>query len=416
MSEVPICRRLLLLVPTTSYRIGDFLDAADRLGVNVAVGYDERMVLEIYPDGSTLRVDFDDLDCGVAQIVAFNSEFPLTAIVGVDDETTLIAALASQALNLPHNSPDSVNAAANKHSFRTRLANSGLLVPRFFLMSIGEDVVPAARASFYPAVLKPLTLSASRGVIRANDKGEFAIAFRRIEAILESAELTGDAASHVLIEEYIPGAEVALEGLLNKGELKVLALFDKPDPLEGPYFEETIYITPSRLAEDVQIAIAETVERAVAALGLSEGPIHAELRINDRGVWLIEVAARSIGGLCSRSLPFGIGGHLEDLILLQALGLPVPTAALDCPATGVMMIPIPAAGTLSKITGVEAALATDGVEDLTISIPFGATLVPVPEGNKYLGFIFAAGETPVSVEASLRKAHGLLRFTIETSQ
>ncbi len=413
MNDAATSRRLLLLVPTTSYRIGDFLDAAERLGVDVAVGSDERQVLELYSDDGTLSVDFDDLDRGVAGIVAYNAAFQLAAIIGVDDETTLIAAKASQALGLPHNTPDSVAATANKHRFRTRLANSGLPAPRFTLLPVSDDPEQAARESFYPAVLKPLALSASRGVIRADDPAQFAAAFQRISAILEDADLTGEAAHHILVEEFVPGVELALEGLLDKGCLTVLALFDKPDPLEGPYFEETIYVTPSRLPVHVQDATAATVKRAVSTLGLREGPIHAELRINDDGVWLIEVAARSIGGHCSRALTFGAGERLEELILRHALGLPAQAAEPHRPATGVMMIPIPAAGTLRRVAGIEAARTTAGIEDVTISIPLGETLVPVPEGNRYLGFIFAAGDTPEAVEAALREAHGHLEFTIE---
>jgi biotin carboxylase len=403
----------LLLVPTTSYRIGDFLDAAERLGVGVAVGSDQRQVLEQYSEGRTVTVDFADLERGVAQVATYCGDYPLVAIIGVDDETTLIAAKASQTLGLPHNTPDSVEATANKHRFRTRLANSGLPAPRFTLLSVSDDPARAARESFYPAVLKPLALSASRGVIRADNPTQFTAAFRRIGTILEDADISGEAARHILVEEYVPGVEVALEGLLDKGGLTVLALFDKPDPLEGPYFEETIYVTPSRLTADVQDAIAATVNRAVATLGLREGPIHAELRINDDGVWLIEVAARSIGGLCSRALHFGAVGRLEDLILRHALGQPITAVELDRPATGVMMIPIPAAGTLAHAAGVEAARAVAGIEDVTISIPLGGTVVPVPEGNRYLGFIFAAGDTPEAVEVALREAHGRLKFTIE---
>ena len=405
--------RLLLLVPTTSYRIGDFLDAAERLGVEVAVGSDQRQVLEQYSEGRTVTLDFKNVEWGVAQIETYSRDYPLAAIVGVDDETTVIAAKASQALSLPHNAPESVAATGNKHRFRTCLANSGLPAPRFTLFPVDDDPERAARDSFYPAVLKPLALSASRGVIRANDPVQFAAAFRRIRAILEKADIRGEAASHIQVEEYVPGDEVALEGLLDDGRLTVLALFDKPDPLHGPYFEETIYVTPSRLPGHVQGAIAATVSRAVATLGLREGPIHAEMRINDKGVWLIEVAARSIGGLCSRALHFGAAGRLEDLILRQALGLPVPIIELDRPATGVMMIPIPAAGVLRRVDGIEAARALADIEDVTISIPLGETLVPVPEGNRYLGFIFARSDTPEAVEAALRAAHGELEFTIE---
>jgi len=413
MKDGSVTGRILLLVPTTSYRIGDFLAAAERLGVHVAVGSDQRQVLEQNSEGRTVTLDFKDVDRGVAQIKTYSVDYPVTAIVGVDDETTVIAAKASQALGLPYNAPESVEATGNKHRFRTRLANSGLLAPRFTLLPVGGDPARAARDSFYPAVLKPLALSASRGVIRADDPAQFAAAFRRISAILEQADIRGEAASHILVEEYVPGDEVALEGLLDDGRLTVLALFDKPDPLQGPYFEETIYVTPSRLPGQVQDAIAATVTGAVATLGLREGPIHAEMRINDKGVWLIEVAARSIGGLCSRALHFGLGGRLEDLILRQAVGLPVPICDLDRPATGVMMIPIPGAGVLRRVDGIEAARALADIDDVTISIPLGETLVPVPEGNRYLGFIFAGGDTPEAVETALRAAYAELEFTIE---
>jgi formate-dependent phosphoribosylglycinamide formyltransferase (GAR transformylase) len=409
----PVSGRLLLLVPTTSYRIGDFLRAAERLDVDVAVGTNRRQVLEQYSKGRTVAVDFNDVERGIAQIEFYNREFPLAAIIGVDDETILIAAKAAKALGLPHNAPESIEATGNKHRFRTRLANSGLPTPRFRLISVDDDPAPAARDSFYPAVLKPLVLSASRGVIRADDPAQFTAAVRRIGAILADADIRGEAASHILVEEYIPGDEVALEGLLEDGQLTVLALFDKPDPLEGPYFEETIYVTPSRLPVDVRKSIAATVNRAVVTLGLREGPIHAELRVNDDGVWLLEVAARSIGGLCSRALRFGAGGRLEDVIVRHALGLSVPTIELDRPATGVMMIPIPMAGVLRHVAGMEAARAKPNIDDVTISIPVGETLVPVPEGNRYLGFIFASGDTPEAVEAALRMAHNELEFAIE---
>ena len=405
--------RLLLLVPTTSYRIGDFLKAAERLDVDVAVGSDQRGVLEQFSHGRTVTVDFKAIDRGVGQIIGFNDHYPLAAIIGIDQETTLLAAEASAALGLRHNAPASVEAAGNKHRFRSRLANSGLPAPWFTLLSLADN--PAAHSVHmpYPVVMKPLALSASRGVIRADDPDQFVAAFARIRAILAKTDSHGEAASHVLVEDYIPGREVALEGLLNNGRLRILAIFDKPDPLQGPYFEESLYITPSRLPAPLQADIATTVGQAVATLGLDEGPIHAELRINDDGVWLIEVAARSIGGLCSRALEFGAGGRLEDLIIRHALGLPPGIDNGGQGASGVMMIPIPAAGALRRVSGLEAARAVPGIQDITISIPLGDVLVPVPEGNRYLGFIFAGGATPMAVEAALRDAHGRLEFQID---
>ncbi len=408
--------RLLLLVPTTSYRIGDFLAAAERMSVAVTVGSDRDDVLASAANGGTLKIDLTDLAAAVASITAFNDEHPLSAIVAVDEETTLIAAEAAATLGLPHNDPDAVRTAGNKHRFRTRLANSGLLVPRFTLVPAAEDPARAAWESFYPAVLKPLSMAGGRGVIRADDPAAFEAAFHRITGLLDSAGATGAAAAHVLIEEFIPGAEVAVEGLLNDGNLTVLALFDKPDPLDGPYFEETSYVTPSRLDAGAQDAVAEAVAGAVNAVGLRDGPIHAEARINDHGVWIIEVAARSIGGLCARSLRFDGGLQLEDLILHHALGMPIASQEREEAASGVMMIPIPAAGVLERIEGVEDARSVEHVDDVTISIAIGGTLVPLPDGNRYLGFIFARGGDPATVETALRDAHGRLNFTIRRDQ
>jgi biotin carboxylase len=406
--------RVLLLVPTTSYRVGDFLDAAHRLGVEVAVASNRRQVLEEYSRGGTVTVDFRRHGRGVGQLVEYAEKFPLTTIVPIDEETTLLAAEAAHALGLPHNSAASVEAAHDKYRLRTVLAQAGLPSPHFELLSIDDDPARAAGAAIYPSVLKPLALSASRGVIRVDEPAAFVDAFQRIVRILGQARAAADgpSADHVLLEDYIPGVEVALEGLLEDGRLNVLALFDKPDPLAGPFFEETIYLTPSRLADHEQEAIAATVQEAVAVLGLSEGPIHAELRINPRGVWIIEVAARSIGGLCARVLRFGVEIGLEELILRRALRLPITTMERERRAAGVMMIPIPRAGILRCVSGLEEARSVPGIEDIALTIPVGHEVIPLPEGSRYLGFIFAKNDDPGSVEGALREAHRRLEFGI----
>ena len=407
--------RLLLLIPTTSYRTADFVGAAHALDVEVAVGSNQRPVLEAFTDGATLEVEFGDLDAGVAQIEAYARDYPLAAIVGVDDVTALLAATAAAALGLPHNPPDAVATTTNKYRLRTALANSGLPAPSFRLLSLDDDAADAAVGAPYPCVLKPLSLAASRGVIRADDAAQFVAAAERIARILAAPDVAplGETARQILIESYIPGVEVALEGLLVDGALHVLALFDKPDPLEGPFFEETIYTTPSRLAEADQQAIVEATRRAVAAVGLRDGPIHAELRVNERGPWVIEIAARSLGGLCARVLRFGAGVSLEDLILRHAIGLEIVTLERERRPAGVMMLPIPDAGTLRAVAGVDAARAVAGVDGVTITLPIGQAAVPLPEGNKYLGFIFAHGASPNEVEATLREAHGYLDVTID---
>jgi biotin carboxylase len=407
--------RLLLLIPTTSYRVSDFLEAAHRLDVEVTVGSNQRQVLEKYSQGRTVTLDFRNLERGTKQVVDFARRFALRAIVATDEETTVLAAKASEALRLPHNTPASVEAATNKYRFRVALAEAGLPSPNFTLVSLDDNLAEAACRVDYPCVLKPLALSASRGVIRADDPAAFIAAFHRIAKILEASDASSPAevGDHVLVEDYIPGTEIALEGLLDQGRLKVLALFDKPDPLEGPFFEETIYVTPSREPESVQNAIATMTARAATVLGLHNGPIHAELRINKTGPLVIELAARSIGGLCSRVLRFGVGMRLEELILRHALDLPIESLEREDRPAGVMMIPIPRAGRLQQARGIQRARKVPGVEDVTITIPLGQMVVPLPEGNKYLGFIFARKESPEAVEATLREAHSRLQFVIE---
>ncbi|RDD61545.1 ATP-grasp domain-containing protein [Ferruginivarius sediminum] len=409
--------RLLLLIPTTSYRAGDFLDAAHRLGVEVAVGSDRDSVLAKFSDGRTTQVAFADPERAVAQIEAYAAAYPLAAIVGVDEGTTTIAARASQRLGLPHNDPGAVAAASNKYRTREALSAAGLPQPMYRLFRADEDPPAAARRiNNYPVVLKPLALSASRGVIRADDAEGFADAFTRIRRILdETAADTGlRAEPYVLAEDYMPGGEVALEGLLIGGRLHTLALFDKPDPMEGPTFEETIFVTPSRLPANTQALIRARTEAAIAALGLSDGPVHAELRLHPQeGPVPLEIAARSIGGLCARSLRFGTGIGLEELIIQHALGRPPASLERERRPAGVMMLPVPGAGRLVEVRGEAKARAVPGIVDLRITVAPGTPIRPLPEGDRYLGFIFATADSPNTVEAALRQAAGCLEPKLE---
>jgi len=407
--------RLLLLLPTRTYRTEDFIDAAHTLGVDLVCASEKPSTLEALAPDSLLTLDFGDAAEAAARVVEWSAGRPLAAVVGVDDVTAAAAAAIAERLGLRASAPAAVAAARDKFQMRQCLAAAGLPVPRFRRIALGENPVLAARGVAFPCVLKPLSLSASRGVIRANTTEQFVVAFRRIAALLarDDVAVTGDAARYLLAEEYVPGLEIALEGLLIGGTLHVLALFDKPDPLEGPFFEETIYVTPSRLPDRVQRALRATTAAACAALGLTEGPVHAELRVNDDGPWVLEVAARSIGGLCSRTLRFGTGMTLEEIILRHALGWTIDTLERERPAAGVMMIPIPKAGTLNSVHGLAEAKATRLVEDVVISAHVGQEVVPLPEGWQYLGFIFARGDAPADVEDALRIAHSVLRFGID---
>jgi biotin carboxylase len=409
---------VLLLLPTRTYRARDFMEAAYRLGVEVVVGSERQQAFAPLFPGGHLRLDFLRPRQAVRAIAAFSRSYPLDAVVAVDDESTLLAATAAKALGLPHNPVAAVAATRDKYRLRRKMAATGLLSPRFERLSVEDDPVRSAQRMPFPCVLKPLHLAASRGVMRADDAKQFVAVFERLVAILRTPDVVqrgSRLARHVLVEAFIPGTEVALEGLLVGGELTVLAVFDKPDPLDGPFFEETLYVTPSRLPADVQADLAAQTAKAVAAIGLREGPVHAEWRVNGHGAWLLEIAARSIGGLCSRALRFGVGVSLEDLILMHASGAAVETCERERAAAGVMMLPIPRRGVLHAVDGQEAARRVPGIVALTMTIAIGQEVVPLPEGVQYLGFLFARGDTPEAVEASLRRGYQCLSFTIGPS-
>ena len=407
--------RLLLLIPTTTYRTEDFVDAARTLDVDLVIASDRPNVMSAeFPD-HLLTLPFSDPDAAIGEMRRYAARRPIDAVVPVDDLTTVVGAAIAQALGLRANPVAAASATRNKLRMHERLAEAGVPSPPFVSFAVSERPAEVARRVGYPCVLKPLVLSASRGVIRADSEPEFVGAFERIARILESPDVRelGDGADRILVEGFVPGAEVALEGLLDGGALQTLALFDKPDPLDGPFFEETIYVTPSRLPEVAQTAIRECTARAAKALGLEDGPVHAELRVNREGPWMIELAARSIGGLCSRTLSFGTGLSLEELILCHALGRPLESLERERRAAGVMMIPIPRAGRLAAVHGADEAAAVDGVEEVAITMHPGQEVIPLPEGWQYLGFIFARAETPVTVEQALRQAHARLHFDIE---
>jgi len=406
-------QRLLLLLEHTTYKAQAFLDAAAKLGVAVTVGTDRRQVLAAVHPAGNLTLDFGDPEAAADEIVAFAHRYPVDAVVAADDEGALLAACAAGRLGLRYSSLDAVGAARDKHRTRQALHAAGLPVPTFRTVAIDSAPESVAHAVSYPCVLKPLGMSASRGVIRADDPPGFVAACQRLRPILQGRGQTSDNLEF-LVEDFIPGVEFALEGLLDDGRLRLLALFDKPDPLDGPFFEETIYVAPSRHPRDVQQAIVSMAERGCAALGLRHGPVHAELRWNARGAWVLEIAPRSIGGLCSRALRFGDGTvSLEELLLRHALGQRTDGLERETAASGVMMVPIPRPGVLRSVRGQEEAARVPGIDEVRMTIPPGQTVAPPPEGSRYLGFLFARGATPGAVETALRAAHARLAIDID---
>src|SRR5437660_9290580 len=408
---------VVLVLPKSGYRNDDFLAAAKHLGVDVIAASDVcHQPADIW-EQAPVALRFRDAQAAADELARGVRERKPLAVVGVDDLTALVAALAAARLRLPHNPAEAVAAARSKALSRARLRQAGVPVPRFEVVPrelSGTDLDALLKRAPYPCVVKPLVLSGSRGVIRADDAEGLRSAFLRVAALLRSpdvAQRRDPDLERVLIEEFVPGPEVALEGLVMRGHLHVRALFEKPDPLDGPYFEETLYVTPSRQPAPLQDAIAREVSRGCAALGLVEGPVHAELRLSPAGPRILEIAARSIGGLCGRALRFGVGVTLEELILQHALGRD-PDLPRERAAAGVLILPIHRGGRLREVRGLAQARAVPGVTDLVITAHADEERVPLPEGSSYLGFAFARGDTPQEVEAALRRAGGHIEVEV----
>ena len=401
--------RVAIVLPSATYRSEDFIQAALGLDLDLTVVSEKPQLLL---DGDDfLRIDCAQPNKAAKQIARLHSRSPLSAVLAADDQGVMVAALAAQKIGLAHNPPESVAATKNKVMLRRALRGS-VCQPVYQVLPRGLDAGEVADDVGYPVVIKPLSLSGSRGVIRADTAKEARYAARRLRRILVRAHANPN--DPILIERYVPGIEVALEGVLSDGNLTVLAVMDKPDPLIGPFFEETIYLAPSQLHPEMLDEIASVVETAARTLGLRVGPIHAELRLDGSNVVLIELAARPIGGLCSRALRFGLlGSSLETVLLRAALGRTTLGLLRQDPGVGVMMIPIPQKGMLRSISGQTEALEVSWITSIDLSIPLGSFVEPLPEGDRYLGFIFAAAPTPSEAGTALRTAHSLLTIEID---
>jgi biotin carboxylase len=413
-SEEKESTRVLILAGKMGYQTRGFAEAAEKLGVGVVFGTDRCHQLENPWGDDALALHFENPREAAEEIVRALDADSVRAVIALGDRPTPAGAYASVALGIPGNPPEAVEICRSKVRQRETLRVAGVRVPDFFAFGASDDFREVLARVKFPCVVKPLSLSASQGVMRANNEGEFAAAVRRIRLLMESPEiqvLREPGLDRLLVETYIPGREVAVEGLLDHGRLRVLAIFDKPDPLEGPYFEETIYVTPSRLPLGVQAAIGRDAARAIEALGLTTGPVHAEFRVNDEGLWVLEVAPRPIGGLCSRALRFGPARiSLEELLLRHALGLEASDLEREPAASGVMMIPVPRSGIFEGVDGIERAEKVSGVTEIRITARLRDYVAAWPEGASYLGFIFVRGDSPAEVESALRAAHTELRF------
>lgn len=413
-------KRLLLFTTKLGYQTKCFRDAARKLGVQLVYVTDRCHQLEDPWGDQAIPVHFASPENAAHTVMEGLRGQEVAGVLALGDRPAVAAAYAARALGIPYNHPAAVEACRSKLRMREIFRDAGLPVPWFRSFPIDPIPEPSLVGISFPCVLKPLSLSASQGVMRANDRGEFLVAASRLRRLLESAEIRATREPNLdqmIVEGYVPGREVAVEGLLTDGALRMLAIFDKPDPLEGPYFEETIYVTPSRLARSKQNQIEKCVEDATRALGLTDGPIHVEFRTNDERIWPIEVAARPIGGLCAQALRFSMKAGqppigLEELLLRHAFGMPGSDAPRETEASGVMMIPVPQSGILDSVSRAGSARATHRITDLVITARLHDYIAAWPEGSSYLGFLFARGNTPEEVEHAIREAHRKLRFRI----
>jgi len=406
--------RLLLLVPTSTYRAEAFIRAAQRLPVDLSIASEAPNSLSHLHPVDLPTFDFSRPADAAARAYALSRSHPVHAVVAVDDQATLAASVIAEALELPHNRAEAVRAAINKARARDRMRDAGIEQPDYRIVPF-DRVVDVARDIAYPAVIKPLSMSASRGVVRVDTASQFVDAFARVATLVEANAAKADEAvrGHLLVESYVPGWEVAVEGIVAKGRVHVFAVFDKPDPLEGPYFPETMYVTPSRLPSSALARVTRLTEDAVRAVGLTHGPFHVEIRGNADRIVPIEVHARSIGGLCSRVVRFADGRSLEDVILADALGFLGEVPALDPRAAGVWMMQSPRRGRFEAMRGVASALEVPGVEEVIVAARPGQRMEPLPEGFLYTGFIFARASTPDAVDHALRTAFARLTPVID---
>ena len=401
-------QRILLISEPNGYRLAPYIAAAKKMDLDTLVASCGRFSLtsEVV-DG--LHVDLNNTESSLNTILNHAKKNPFAGVIGCDDSTVELAAIVARELGVTHNSPAAARLTRRKDLARSHLAKFGCRVPRHWLINLREPLEEQLKQVDFPCVLKPLALSASRGVIRANGAQEFIEACKRIAQILEAIENPVER-NHLLAESYIDGIEIAFEGFLDNGKLTTLAIFDKPDPLIGPYFEETIYVMPSKLDRRQHRQVIEEITKACQAYDLTTGPIHAELRIDHSSAWILEVAARTIGGDCARSLDDD-SFNLEELIVSLAIGKQYDLA-LPVEARGVMMIPIPKRGVLRRVEGLSEAIKIPHIENIEITTRSGNELIPLPEGNQYPGFIFARAETSDEVVTALRAAHEKLNFVV----
>ena len=392
-------KKLLLVIPENSYKSNDFVVAAEKLGIDFLIITDSEQVSSKFSD--TVIINKFDAELNKNNLKKLKD---VTHVLPVDHSALKFSGYLVDLLEVKGNKLESINLSMNKYESR-KIFNSLLDIKVNNEIIKNIDDVNTFINKNGTSVLKPIYGTASKSVLKINNVEKNK---EQIEKLMQDCF-----DQDLVIEEYIDGKEYALEGTIINSELKKIVIFDKPVEYKHPYFEESIYITPSELSSEAEKRVVSIVDKACKKIGLEDGPVHVEFKINENQIFIIEINPRMIGGLCSRCLSFGLFKvSLEEIILHAFMNNELKNIELLNNYVGVLMIPTPKSGKFISINKEELEKIPN-ISNVEITVPEGSDLLEPPYGDKYLGFAFSQGIDKKTVNESLLTAMNLANPIIE---
>ncbi len=392
-------KKLLLVIPENSYKSNDFVVAAEKLGIDFLIITDSEQVSSKFSD--TVIINKFDAELNKNNLKKLKD---VTHVLPVDHSALKFSGYLVDLLEVKGNKLESINLSMNKYESR-KIFNSLLDIKVNNEIIKNIDDVNTFINKNGTSVLKPIYGTASKSVLKINNVEKNK---EQIEKLMQDCF-----DQDLVIEEYIDGKEYALEGTIINSELKKIVIFDKPVEYKHPYFEESIYITPSELSSEAEKRVVSIVDKACKKIGLEDGPVHVEFKINENQIFIIEINPRMIGGLCSRCLSFGLFKvSLEEIILHAFMNNELKNIELLNNYVGVLMIPTPKSGKFISINKEELENIPN-ISNVEITVPEGSDLLEPPYGDKYLGFAFSQGIDKKTVNESLLTAMNLANPIIE---
>jgi hypothetical protein len=383
-------KKVLLVIPEKSYKSNDFVVAAKRLKIPFSIITDSQQVSERLSDNIIVYNFQKDISLEILEKLK-----NITHILPVDHSSLEFAAKLRDLLSATGNSYVSVMNAMDKYKSRTIFNDVTEVKIKNAYINDPKDLI-TFMSKINIGVLKPTRGTASNKVIKVTQQNMDQLLIQNIIKDCDENEL--------IIEEFIEGDEYAFEGILIDSKLSKFVVFEKPLAFVEPYFEESIYITPSNLSNEIIESVHKRLQKACQKLGLTNGPIHAEFKISNNEVFLIEINPRMIGGLCSRCLSFGLFKQsLEELILLSFSTGKFKKVELLSNYVGVLMLPVPKSGKFISINHNEI-MKIENVSSVDITVSKNTLLQMPPNGERYLGFVFSQGENKSVVMRALESA------------